>query len=106
MTDVSQLTIDGQPVDAARLADVCRRYGVAELSVFGSVARGEAGPDSDVDLLVAFDGPATFDRHMDLKLFLEELLGRRVDRVTELGLPSIMPAVTGSKNASRDTSRC
>ena len=35
----------------ARLADLCRKYGIAELAVFGSVARGDAGPDSDVDLL-------------------------------------------------------
>ena len=60
--------------------------GVKSLGLFGSVARGETRADSDVDLLVAFDGPATFDRYMDLKLFLEELLGRRVDLVTERGL--------------------
>ena len=60
--------------------------GVKSLGLFGSVARGEARDDSDVDLLVAFDGPATFDRYMDLKFFLEELLGRRVDLVTERGL--------------------
>jgi uncharacterized protein len=35
----------------ARLAELCRKYGIAELAVFGSVARGDAGPDSDVDLL-------------------------------------------------------
>jgi hypothetical protein len=34
-----------------RLAELCRKYGIAELAVFGSVARGDAGPDSDVDLL-------------------------------------------------------
>jgi uncharacterized protein len=35
----------------SRLAELCRKYGIAELAVFGSVARGDAGPDSDVDLL-------------------------------------------------------
>lgn len=60
--------------------------GVMSLALFGSVARGEAGATSDVDLLVAFDGPATFDGYMDLKLFLEDLLGRRVDLVTEQAL--------------------
>lgn len=68
--------------------------GVVSLAIFGSVARGEAGPDSDVDLLVAFDGPSTFDRFMDLKLFLEDLLGVRVDLVTEKALrPQIRPRV-------------
>jgi uncharacterized protein len=63
-----------------------RELGVTSLFLFGSVARDEAGPESDVDVLVVFDGPATFDRFMDLKLFLEDLLGVRVDLVTEKGL--------------------
>lgn len=57
-------------------------FGVATLEVFGSVARGEARADSDVDVLVTFAGEPTFDRFMDLKLFLEDALGRRVDLVT------------------------
>lgn len=52
--------------------------GVQRLGIFGSVARGEAGPESDVDVLVELD-QRTFDRYMDLKIFLEDLLGRRVD---------------------------
>jgi hypothetical protein len=40
------------------------------------------GSDSDVDILVEFLGPATFNGYMDLKFFLEDLLGRRVDLVT------------------------
>ena len=59
---------------------------MSSLSLFGSVARGDATASSDVDLLVRFNGPATFDRYMDLKLFLEDLLGRRVDLVTEQAL--------------------
>lgn len=66
----------------ARLAEL----GVTSLSLFGSVARGDATETSDIDLLVSFDGRATFDRFMDLKLFLEDLLGRRVDLVTEKAL--------------------
>ena len=60
--------------------------GVASLGRFGSVARGEERDDSDVDILVAFNGPATFDQYMDLKLLLEDALGRRVDLVTRRGL--------------------
>ena len=59
---------------------------VASLSLFGSVARGDSTEDSDIDLLVRFDGSASFDRYMDLKLFLEDLLERRVDLVTEQAL--------------------
>jgi predicted nucleotidyltransferase len=46
--------------------------GVRTLYVFGSVARGEASLGSDVDLVVEFDGPATFARFMDSKFLLEE----------------------------------
>ena len=60
--------------------------GVASLALFGSAARGETREDSDVDVLVQFEGRTTFDRYMDLKLFLEEILGRRVDLVTEAAL--------------------
>lgn len=65
-------------LNRSRLAEL----GVSSLFLFGSVARGEARPDSDVDLLVDFDGPATFDRYMQLKFFLEDLLQRRVDLLT------------------------
>ena len=56
------------------------RLGARRLGLFGSFARDEARPDSDVDLLVDLDHH-TFDRYMDLKLYLEDLLGRRVDLV-------------------------
>ena len=52
------------------------------MAIFGSVAREEARPDSDVDFLVEFRGPATFNGYMDLKFFLEDLLGRPVYLVT------------------------
>lgn len=60
--------------------------GVRSLGVFGSVARGEAREDSDVDVLVEFDGRATFDRYMGLVLELQDWLGRRVDVVTPRSL--------------------
>jgi predicted nucleotidyltransferase len=62
------------------------RLGVRSLALFGSAARDALGPDSDVDVLVEFDGPARFDPFMDVKLLLEEALGRRVDLVTTAGL--------------------
>jgi predicted nucleotidyltransferase len=62
--------------------DELTQMGVKTMAVFGSVARDEARLDSDVDILVEFQGPATFNGYMDLKFFLEDLLGRSVDLVT------------------------
>ena len=45
-------------------SELARRFGVRDLTLFGSVARDEASPGSDVDLLVSFGGPASFDRFM------------------------------------------
>jgi len=64
--------------------------GVGELYLFGSVARDEAGEESDVDLLVEFAGPPSFDRFMDLKFFLEDALGIPVDLVTRRALKPIL----------------
>ena len=63
-----------------------QRYGLRSLAVFGSMARGDDHEGSDVDILATFDGPATFDRYMGLKLELEDLLGRPVD----LGTPQTL----------------
>jgi predicted nucleotidyltransferase len=61
-------------------------FGVRRLALFGSAARDEIREGSDVDVLVEFDAPATLAQYMGLKFFLEELLGRAVDLVTEKGL--------------------
>ena len=68
--------------------------GVRSLGLFGSMARDEATDASDVDLLVEFEGPATFDAYMDLKELLERILVRRVDLVTKRALkPLVRPYV-------------
>lgn len=78
----------------ARREEIVQRFGVRSLSLFGSVARDEAGPESDVDVLVEFDGPTTFDRHMGLLIFLEDLLGCRVDVLTATGIkPRLRPLI-------------
>ncbi len=59
-----------------------RQRGVKSLAVFGSLVRGEATPASDIDLLVEFDRPVGLFEFIRLKLYLEELTGRRVDLVT------------------------
>jgi predicted nucleotidyltransferase len=73
-----------------RLAPVLHRltqsHGGEGLRVFGSVARGVAEADSDLDLLVDFPDSPSFEQFMDLKLALEDLLNVRVDLVTRKGL--------------------
>ena len=75
-------------VSAEQLTELCQRHRVRELSVFGSVARGHARPDSDVDVLVEFEPTARigFIALSQLTHDLERLLGRPVDVVTKRGL--------------------
>ena len=80
-----------EPSDVLRLLKehkptLSERFGVTRLALFGSTARGNAGPASDVDVLVAFDGPATSSRYFGVQFYLEDLLGRSVDLVTEKAL--------------------
>jgi predicted nucleotidyltransferase len=77
-------------IDAVQLAAVCRRFQVERLAVFGSAARGEMRPDSDVDLLVEFRPEAEigFIEYAGLMLALSELLGRKVDLVSK---PALRP---------------
>lgn len=65
---------------------VMREYGVTDLACFGSVIRDEAQADSDIDILVTFDGPATSKRYFGVQFYLEDLLERPVDLVTEKAL--------------------
>jgi len=62
------------------------RFGVTRLALFGSTVRNAARADSDIDILVAFDGPATSQRYFGVQFYLEDLLGRPVDLVTEKAL--------------------
>lgn len=66
--------------------ELVRRFHVDRLALFGSVARDEARPDSDVDVLVSFDGPATSQRYFGVQFCLEDALGGPVDLVTEKAL--------------------
>ena len=81
-------------VDEAMLADLCKRYGVRELSLFGSAARGEMRADSDIDLLVEFLPNARVDlvEYAGLMLDLSQLLGRKVDLVSKNGLKPLIRA--------------
>jgi predicted nucleotidyltransferase len=75
-------------------SELGRRFGVLEIALFGSTVRGQARADSDVDVLVAFDGPATSKRYFGVQFYLEDLLGCPVDLVTEKALrPELRPFV-------------
>jgi uncharacterized protein len=65
---------------------LAERFGVQRLALFGSFARDRARADSDVDVLVRFDGPATSKRYFGVQFYLEDLLHRPVDLVTERAL--------------------
>jgi predicted nucleotidyltransferase len=67
-------------------AQARQRFSARHLALFGSAARDELRDDSDIDVLVDFEGPATFSGYMGLKFYLEQILGRTVDLVTETGL--------------------
>ncbi|WNB74423.1 nucleotidyltransferase family protein [Methylomonas koyamae] len=62
------------------------RFGVTRLALFGSTVRDAARDDSDVDILVEFDGPATSARYFGVQFYLEDLLGCSVDLVTNKAL--------------------
>jgi len=81
---------------SGRIEEIRKRFSVKALSIFGSAARGELADGSDVDILVVFDQKATFDLFMDLKFYLEELLGASVDLVTDKALrPQVRQAIEG-----------
>ena len=75
-------------------AELIKQFGVIRLALFGSTARDTAIPGSDVDILIAFDGPATSKRYFGTQFYLEDLLGHPVDLVTEKALrPELRPYV-------------
>lgn len=70
------------------------QFGVKRLTLFGSTARDEANDNSDVDILVSFDGPATSSRYFGVQFLLEDSLGCAIDLVTEKALrPELRPFV-------------
>ena len=68
------------------ILQICTKYGARNVRVFGSVARGDADEHSDIDLLVEFDTERSLLDHAGLWLELQELLGVKVDVVSERGL--------------------
>lgn len=78
-----------------RNRDAIRHHGVKTLGLFGSLARGEDSPESDMDFVVEFQ-EKSFDAYMELKAFLEELFGRSVDLVIADAIkPRIRDSILG-----------
>ncbi len=72
------------PIAEEQLDQFCRRWAIAELSLFGSALREDFGPESDLDILVTFLPEARWSLldHVQMEIELAELLGREVDLIT------------------------
>lgn len=68
--------------------EINERFAIKDLAIFGSIARDDAKSESDIDILVEFKGRADFDRFMELRFYLEDLLGTKVDLVTQKAIRS------------------
>jgi hypothetical protein len=83
----------GIEVPTEQVAEICRRYGVREMAVFGSAARGDMGPDSDIDIMVELAPEARLGlEFFRMEAELGELFGRKVDLGTKRSLrPRVRP---------------
>jgi len=86
----------GADLDSTKLAEFCRRDGIPRLFLFGSVARGEATPDSDVDLIAELPDDVSLLDLVRLERGLSSALGRKVDLLTKEAIsPYIRERITG-----------
>lgn len=76
--------------DKHHLAEFCRRHDIVRLRLFGSAARGEDGPDSDVDLIAEFGVPVGYFELIRAENELSEFFGRPVDLLTEPAISRYM----------------
>ena len=74
--------------------ELANRFGVTRLALFGSTVRNEATEDSDIDIVVSFDAPATSKKYFGVQFLLEDELGQSVDLVTEKAMrPELKPFI-------------
>ncbi len=78
--------VEEWPFDVDKLIELCRQNGVVQIALFGSVARGEADQQSDIDLIVEFSQRISLLRFAALERQLSEALGRKVDLFTEAAI--------------------
>lgn len=96
--NLAESLLDGTTLDFVGLAEVCERFGVSELYVFGSVARNEALPASDIDLLYVLAPGCHLGFSINrLEDELASLFGRRVDLVSKTSLHPGLRAVVLSE---------
>jgi hypothetical protein len=74
------------PFDTSKLVEICRQNDVSKIGIFGSMARGEATEQSDIDLIVEFSKRKSLLALVALERQMSETLGRRVDLLTEAGI--------------------
>jgi predicted nucleotidyltransferase len=88
MKEPTMVTMDALKAKREEILGLARQWGARDVRVFGSVARGDAGPSSDVDFLVEFEAGRSLLDHGGLLMDLQELLGCEVDVVSEGGMRS------------------
>ncbi len=74
------------PFDVNKLVELCRQNDIRQIGVFGSVARGEADEQSDIDLVVSFSKRISLLRMVALERQFSDALGRKVDLLTEAAI--------------------
>ena len=75
-------------------SELASRFGVKRLALFGSTVRNQASPDSDIDIIVEFDGPSTSKNYFGVQFLLEDEFGHPVDLVTEKAMrPELRPYI-------------
>lgn len=94
---MEKLTAQGIMETLNRHAERLHAFGATRIGLFGSYLNNRAGENSDIDLLVSFDAP-DFDNYMEMKFFLEDLFGRKVDLVIE---DNLKPELSDVKKAAR-----
>ena len=89
---MSAIVQDRITIPMQELAELCRRYYVRELSLFGSVLRDDFRDDSDIDVLVVFEpgAPIGLFEYVRLQHEMSDLIGRQVDLVEKSGLKQFL----------------
>lgn len=96
MSDVRHQHREGILIELKKVShDIKNRYGVIRIGLFGSAARGELSPESDIDLLVELDPKkTTFRKYLELEEYLAKLFERKIDLVTLDGIsPYVLPYI-------------
>jgi uncharacterized protein len=92
------------PFDTNKLIEICRQNDVSKIGVFGSIARGEANAQSDIDLLVEFSRRKSLLAMVALERQLATALGRKVDLLTEAAIsPYLRERIMGDLQVIYET---